>query len=279
MGSVAMTLAMFRSSKLIFSLFLLSWTLVQAQTRSKKPLGNGKKLSVKRGPDGRPLLFGPDIEKCKTRVSHGKLGGNHYFLSWREPWHKFEDWDWFNGRNFCRERCMDLVSFEQPTEFKMFEEVMIADNISSIYTSGRKCNFQGKGCEGQIFDPINVNGWFWAGAGNARMPPTNQPSTQTFWSHTGPGKQSQPDNFEGLQAGKLVSVSDPIGLTVEGLQEWHDEACMAVLNNHYNDGVKWHDVACHMRSKIVCEDSEALLQRALRENPGHVIPEPVATKN
>merc|ERR1711936_392674 len=276
MGSVAMTLAMFRSSSLIFSLFLLSWTLVQAQ--NKKPLGTGKKLPVKRGPDGRPLLFGPDIEKCKTRISHGKLGSHHYFLSWREPWHKFEDWDWFNGRNFCRERCMDLVSFEKPTEFKMFEEVMIADNISSIYTSGRKCNFQGKVCEGKIFDPINVNGWFWAGAGNSRMPPTNQPSQITFWSHTGQGKKPQPDNFEGLAAGKLVSVSDPIGLTVEGLQEWHDEACMAVLNNHYNDGVKWHDVACHMRSKIVCEDSEALLQRALRENPGQVIPEPVAKK-
>ena len=43
-------------------------------------------------------------------------------------------------------------------------------------------------------------------------------------------------------------------------------------------GVKWHDVACHMRSKIVCEDSEALLQRARRENPGQVIPEPVAKK-
>ena len=57
-------------------------------------------------------------------MSHGKLGGHHYFLSWREPWHKFEDWDWFNGRNFCRERCMDLVSFETPLEFKMFEEVM-----------------------------------------------------------------------------------------------------------------------------------------------------------
>merc|ERR1719464_2123723 len=231
-----MTLAMFRCSSLI--LIFLSWTLVLAQNNNNKKLfGDEKKTLVKRGPDGRPLLFGPDIEKCKTRVSHGKLGGNHYFLSWREPWHKFEDWDWFNGRNFCRERCMDLVSFENPTEFKMFEEVMIADNISSIYTSGRKCNFQGKGCEGQIFDPINVNGWFWAGAGNARMPPTNQPSTQTFWSHTGPGKKPQPDNFEGLQAGKLVSVSDPIGLTVEGLQEWHDEACLAVLNNHFRDGM------------------------------------------
>ena len=89
----------------------------------------------------------------------------------------------------------------------------------------------------------------------------------------------QPDNHDGIKAGKLRKVSDPVGLTIEGLQEWHDEACLAVLNNHYNDGVKWHDVACHMRSKIVCEDSEALLQRALRENPGQVIPEPIPTKN
>merc|ERR1739844_286732 len=205
------------------------------------------------GPDGKPLLNRPVMEECQKRISHMQWGGHNYFLSWREPWHKFGDWDWFNGRNFCRERCMDLVSFENPTEFRMFEEVMIADNISSIYTSGRKCNFQGKGCEGAIFDPINVNGWFWTGAGNARLPPTNIDNKNTFWSHTGPGKKPQPDNFEGLQAGKLVSVSDPIGLTVEGLQEWHDDAC-------------------HMRSKIVCEDSEALLQRALRENPGHVIP-------
>ena len=28
----------------------------------------------------------------------------------------------------------------------------------------------------------------------------------------------QPDNYEGLKAGKLAKVSDPSGLTVEGLQ-------------------------------------------------------------
>ncbi len=64
--------------------------------------------------------------------SHGKLGDHHYFLSWREPWNMFEDWDWFNGRNFCRERCMDLVSFETPLEFKMFKEVMEQGEINLI---------------------------------------------------------------------------------------------------------------------------------------------------
>ena len=50
-------------------------------------------------------------------------GGHNYFLSWREPWHKFEDWDWVNGRNFCRDRCMDLVSFDTPEEHKLFAAI------------------------------------------------------------------------------------------------------------------------------------------------------------
>ena len=53
-----------------------------------------------------------------------KWGGHHYFLSWREPWHKFEDWDWFNGRNFCRDRCMDLVSFDTPEEYRIFANIV-----------------------------------------------------------------------------------------------------------------------------------------------------------
>ncbi len=63
---------------------------------------------------------------------------------------------------------------------------MVSDKIDSIYTSGRKCNFQGKGCEDDVFSPINVNGWFWAGAGNKRIPPTNRSNKDTFWSVTGP---------------------------------------------------------------------------------------------
>ena len=60
--------------------------------------------------------------------------------------------------------------------------------------------------------------------------------------------KAQPDNYNGEKAGrqhnqhhihvdKLVLVSrldgvkDKSGLTVEGLQEYYDEACLAVLNN------------------------------------------------
>jgi hypothetical protein len=31
------------------------------------------------------------------------------------------------------------------------------------------------------------------------------------------------------------------------------EKCLGVLNNFYNDGVKWHDIACHHDKAIICE--------------------------
>jgi len=217
------------------------------------------------GEDGRPLLNKPKVELCQERKYHEKYGDHHYFLSWREPWNKFEDWDWFNARNFCRERCMDLVSFEDPEEYRHFAKMMHRDNISSIYTSGRKCNFQNKGCDADHLQPININGWFWAD-GNKRIPPTNIPSRLTFWSRTGEAKKPQPDNYSGLTAGKLDEVKDTSGLTVEGLQEFYDEACLAVLNNKYSDGIQWHDVPCYFRSRIICEDSDLQMERVLSQH-------------
>ena len=64
-------------------------------------------------------------------------------------------------------------------------KLLITDNVSSIYTSGRKCNFKGKGCDAEHLQPINVNGWFWAGAGNTRIPPTNTANQDAHWSTTG----------------------------------------------------------------------------------------------
>merc|ERR1712062_467841 len=223
MGSCTRNLRLWTPLHWILILTLILSPLISAQ--DKKSLGDEKKikLPVKKGPDGRPLLFGPKIDQWQSRISHGKLGDHHYFLSWREPWNKFEDWDWFNGRNFCRERCMDLVSFEDPEEYRHFAKIMFKDNVSSIYTSGRKCNFQNKGCDSQTLQPININGWFCAD-GNKRIPPTNIPSRKTFWSRTGEKGKPQPDNWEGVKEGKLPDVKDKSGLTVEGYQEFFDEA-------------------------------------------------------
>ena len=122
--------------------------------------------------------------------------------------------------------------------------------------------------------------------GNKRIPPTNIPSRLTFWSRTGEAKKPQPDNYSGLTAGKLGKsiqsptawsmtftwpmcldeVKDTSGLTVEGLQEFYDEACLAVLNNKYSDGIQWHDVPCYFRSRIICEDSDLQMERVLSQH-------------
>ena len=53
---------------MIRTILILSFALVVfAQDATKKATGLDKKAPVKKGPDGRPLLFGPKIDKCKTR--------------------------------------------------------------------------------------------------------------------------------------------------------------------------------------------------------------------
>ena len=33
-------------------------------------------------------------------------------------------WNWFTARNYCRKRCMDLVSFETPQEYNWVKGFM-----------------------------------------------------------------------------------------------------------------------------------------------------------
>ena len=99
-------------------------------------------------------------------------------------------------------RCFIEVDFTCGVVYEIVIFLSCSDNISSIYTSGRKCNFQNKGCDAQHLQPVNINGWFWAD-GNKRIPPTNIPSRLTFWSRSGEQRKPQPDNYAGLKAGKL----------------------------------------------------------------------------
>ncbi|KAK3868649.1 hypothetical protein Pcinc_025973 [Petrolisthes cinctipes] len=63
-------------------------------------------------------------------------------------------------------------------------------------------------------------GWRWL---------TGESFNVNDWSHTGGAGRRQPDNREG------------------------DENCLAILNNFYRDGVKWHDVSCHHTKPVICE--------------------------
>ena len=55
-------------------------------------------------------------------------------------------------------------------------------------------------------------------------------------------------------------------------QNGESESCMAVLNNFYGDGIKWHDIGCHHEKPIICEDVEGHLQFARQTFPQIRIP-------
>uniref|UniRef100_A0A2P2I8Y0 CD209 antigen-like n=1 Tax=Hirondellea gigas TaxID=1518452 RepID=A0A2P2I8Y0_9CRUS len=198
-------------------------------------------------------LIRPEANACANRIKHASTfrNGNYYFFSWTHGPTRDHERDWLDARNICRKHCQDLVSLETQDEAAFVYQQMQHGNVKYVWTSGRKCNFDG--CERADLQPPIVNGWFWSGS-SARIPATNS----TFgwrgdWSHTGGGNQAQPDNREFAETGT-------------------DEACIAVLNNFYNDGIKWHDVACHHVKPWVCEDSKELLTFARFNFPQANIP-------
>merc|ERR1711953_79519 len=145
----------------------------------------------------------------------------------------------FGGHNYYWKRCMDLVSFETQQEYDWVKG-FIDGGVKFFWTSGRKCNFDG--CDKPEFFPKLVNGWFWS-ANQVKMPPTDGNEFHD-WSHTGGNGVAQPDDREHRQGGE-------------------EEACMAVLNDFYGDGIKWHDVACHHEKPIICEDEPGHLRFVL----------------
>eukprot|EP00096_Caligus_rogercresseyi_P011325 TRINITY_DN441_c0_g1_i5.p1 TRINITY_DN441_c0_g1~~TRINITY_DN441_c0_g1_i5.p1 ORF type:complete len:147 (-),score=35.57 TRINITY_DN441_c0_g1_i5:229-669(-) len=146
---------------------------------------------------------------------------------------------------------MDLVSFETRDEYEFIKSQM--RGVKFFWTSGRLCDFDG--CDRPDFFPKSINGWFWS-ANQARLSPANSSTSFHDWSFTGgfnPPRR-QPDNREQIQ------------------QNGDTESCLAVLNNFYGDGVKWHDVACHHEKPVVCEDVEGHIAFARQNFPNLRIP-------
>ena len=142
---------------------------------------------------------------------------------------------------------MDLVSLETPSENEMIEKFIRDNDLPYVWSSGRLCNF--KGCDREDLQPATVNGWFWSGSG-VKMAPTN--STPPGWSY-------QPWSFTGHKTQFVshnVSQPDNAEFDINGSVE----ACMGVLNDIYDDGIKWHDIACYHTKPFICEDSEQLLE-------------------
>jgi len=188
-------------------------------------------------------LILPDPKACAKRIKHSHefKNGHYYFYSWRHRATRTHERDWLDARNICRKHCQDLVSLETAAEAKMVESAIGRDNVKYAWTSGRKCDFDG--CEREDLKPLMINGWFWSGSNEKLGPSNKKQNGYPGWSSTGGAGRPQPDNREHS----------------EGTGE---ESCIGILNNFYQDGIAWHDVACHHQKPWVCEDSEELLNYA-----------------
>merc|ERR1711962_190953 len=200
----------------------------------------------------------PEAAHCATRkLKQGALDfQNHtYWFSWQsnEDVLRNGKWNWFTARNYCRKRCMDLVSFENEKEWNLVKDFMTGAGVREIWTAGRLCDSEVTGCDAPHYQPLNINGWFWAST-LVKMLPTDRAVDGRFvkgvngWAKTGDKGKPQPDGF-----------TPPGGLG--------EEPCMAVI-----DG-KWHDTTCHARRQIVCEDLPSTnIQFVRNNNPGILIP-------
>ncbi|VEN34152.1 unnamed protein product [Callosobruchus maculatus] len=82
-------------------------------------------------PNGR-ILEPPVPALCAQRVIHERTpDGKGYFFSWRDPATKSTELDWLDGRNFCRKRCMDLVSLETSAENEWIKKHIVDDKVST----------------------------------------------------------------------------------------------------------------------------------------------------
>ena len=59
-------------------------------------------------------------------------------------------WDWFNARNYCRKRCMDLVSFETRQEYEWVKG-FIDRNVNIKYEGSLITHSLGNICKGAVF--------------------------------------------------------------------------------------------------------------------------------
>lgn len=50
-------------------------------------------------------------------------------FSWREPSLQGVEEDWLGARNYCRQRCMDLVSLETSAENEWIKERIVRDKV------------------------------------------------------------------------------------------------------------------------------------------------------
>lgn len=116
-------------------------------------------------------------------AGHFQFQGNSYWFSMASSENALRNarWNWFTGRNYCRKMCMDMVSFESQAEENFVEDILRRTNVDNIHLAGRLCDAEVEGCNQTRFQPLQINGWFWAST-LKMMPPTNQASNNQIVS-------------------------------------------------------------------------------------------------
>ncbi|KAG5668155.1 hypothetical protein PVAND_016107 [Polypedilum vanderplanki] len=173
-------------------------------------------------------------KKCKEKPVDFSIDGINYFYNGflKDSTDKRAT-SWTIAREICKSYCSDLMSVDTQREFEEMQKMMEKHLIEYLWTSGHVC--EKNNCDANS-EPININGWMWLDK-NIKMPPTNKiPPGWTFnpWSHTGHKNVQQPDNAEFDLFRR-------------------NESCLAVLHNVYDDGIKFHDVACYHKKNFFCE--------------------------
>jgi hypothetical protein len=200
------------------------------------------------------VLSQPVPEKCVSRPIHFTFNGHHYFYSNRTSEFANLKVDWLDGRNHCREYCMDLVSMETQRENDLIKNFVNNNDLAYIWTSGRLCDFNG--CDRDDLKPKKINGWFWSGS-NKKISPTNRRPKN--W-------REQPWSQKGHESDHPKHTGGPQPDNAEFYLNNSTEACLGLLNDIYKDGIKWHDIACYHTKPFICEDSDKLLNYVRNTN-------------
>jgi hypothetical protein len=67
----------------------------------------------------------PSPALCASRIKHHTATkGSSYYFAWLEKDTRNLFLNWLDARNWCRERCMDLISMESPEEIQLVRSSM-----------------------------------------------------------------------------------------------------------------------------------------------------------
>lgn len=66
----------------------------------------------------------PNPALCATRKINFRIGKSAYYATWLEKDTRNLFLNWLDARNWCRDRCMDLISMETSEEIQTVKRMM-----------------------------------------------------------------------------------------------------------------------------------------------------------